>query len=192
MGNKVTSSGSWRQGEATGEHGQLSALAESPQVPGQTQCIPAHPGPKALVPTHRSAGRSCELSSSRAVLTRPLLSLQKVSEELPPTLQVAVPSGSRCHSSTCAAPPQGSAPHPSMSEKRKEAALQILTPYSFTLPTSKQEGKLPAAPWVLLHRANPVHSCWLSPCRTRSVPSTLSPRGLQQSLTMVCTAPPAA
>lgn len=30
--------------------------------------------PKALVPTHRSAGRSCELSSSRAVLTRPSFS----------------------------------------------------------------------------------------------------------------------
>lgn len=50
VGNKVISSGSWRQGEATGEHGWLSTLPASPGVVGQNQCIPAHPGTKALVP----------------------------------------------------------------------------------------------------------------------------------------------
>lgn len=135
---------------------------------------PSTPWHKGTGTTRRSARSSCELSSGRAVLSSDTFSY--VSPEglrTAPTNSTIIhmPSGSRCHSSTCAATPQGSASCPSMSEKKERNALQILSPYSFTLPHLQVRRALGAA-----IPCSSCARCWLSPYGISNEPSTYHQR----------------
>lgn len=105
------------------------------------------------------------------------MSLQKVSEQLPPTLQLSI-----CHQAPGATPQPVQPPHRAQppvlpcQKKRKEDALQILSPYSFTLPHLQVRRALGAA-----IPCSSCARCWLSPYGISNVPSTYHQRSTARS-----------